>query len=129
MIKKYWLGIFVFAVLLGWGVVYYLNTAAPDQLYKIISVENWKQSKIQDRLILPSMDHDFIHLSTKNQLDGIIRKFWKDESEFYVLTIDVKQLPGKLILETNPGGSSKYYHLYNGFLPISSVIFAEIVLK
>lgn len=68
------------------------------------------------------MDNDFIHLSTKKQLEGIIKKFWKNIPEFFVLTLDIKKLPGKLVLEANPGGSHKYYHLYNGCIPKDSII-------
>jgi uncharacterized protein (DUF952 family) len=68
-------------------------------------------------------------LSTKDQLAGIINKFWENEPKFFVLTLDVKQLSGKLVLESNPGGSNKYYHLYDGFIPVHSVISVEKVLK
>ena len=80
---------------------------------------------MQNKVVLSKMDNDFIHLSTKKQLDGIIKKFWKNIPEFFVLTLEVKKLPGKLVLETNPGGSNKYYHLYNGFIPTTSIISAS----
>ena len=27
-----------------------------------------------------------------------------------------------MVLEANPGGAAKYYHLYNGSIPLSAVI-------
>ena len=129
MLKKYWLiGFSAVAIVLGWGIWNHLNMP-PTYLYKVISVENWEQSKTQDRLKLPLMDNDFIHLATKEQLDGITNKFWQNEAEFFVLKIEVKQLPGNLVFESNPGGSNKYYHLYDGFIPIGSVTSFSKVIK
>jgi len=128
MFKRYWLVAFSFAFVLGWVLFNYFNMP-PVHLYKVISVENWEQSKLQNQLVLPSMDNDFIHLATKQQLDGIINKFWKNEPKFFVLTIEAVRLPGKLVLESNPGGSNKYYHLYDGFIPISTVTYTSKVLK
>jgi len=120
MLKQYWLIVFGFVIVLGWRL-----TMPPTHLYKVISVENWEKSKLQDRLILPPMDDDFIHLSMEHQVDNVIAKFWKNTSEFFVLTIKSSQLPGKLVFESNPGGSNKYYHLYDGFIPMSAVTLAS----
>lgn len=128
MLKRYRFVVFGVMALLTWGYLSYFNTV-PAHLYKVISVENWKQSKLQDRLMLPPMDNDFIHLATKRQLEGIINKFWKNEPKFFVLTMDVKQLPGRLVLEANPGGASKYYHLYDGFIPTNSILSAQKVTQ
>ncbi len=128
MLRKIWpvgLGI---ALVSMWMFFNHFNTHEYT-LYKVISIENWNLSKLQNRLVLPPMDKSFIHLSTKKQLSGIIDKFWKNEPEFIMLTINAKQLPGKLVLEANPGGSNKYYHLYNGLIPINSVISISKVLK
>lgn len=39
-----------------------------------------------------------------------------------VLKIDPSKLIGKLVFEVNPGGTQKYYHLYNGKIPLNAVI-------
>lgn len=124
MCNKYWL--LAIGITLASTVIFltYITTS-PTYLYKIISVESWQKSTMQNKVVLSKMDNDFIHLSTKKQLDGIIKKFWKNIPEFFVLTLEVKKLPGKLVLETNPGGSNKYYHLYNGFIPTTSIISAS----
>lgn len=92
----------------------------PVFLYKILSIENWDKSS--EEVYLSSMDADFIHLSTEEQLNGIIAKYWSRGSEYVVLKIETAKLPGKLVLEANPGGTNKYYHLYQGSIPLDSVV-------
>lgn len=98
----------------------------PMYLYKILSIEDWESSKTQDRITLSSMDEDFIHLATDEQLDKIIAKFWAQTSEVVVLKLNVADIPGEIKFEQNPGGANKYYHLYHGFIPQSAVVDVEI---
>ena len=93
----------------------------PDYLYKLMSPENWTQSQKQDNLVLYSIDTDFIHLATKEQIDRVAKKFWRDK-DFVVLKLDPKKIIGKLVYESNPGGSQKYYHVYNGHIPTGAVV-------
>ncbi len=51
----------------------------PAYLYKVLSMEDWGKSKAA--VHLSDMDRQFIHLSTENQLDKIIEKYWSDASE------------------------------------------------
>ena len=94
----------------------------PRYLYKILSIENWEKSKERGSLLLSSADDDFIHFSTEETLERIIAKYWKEVPGYAVLKIDTIQLPGKMVYEANPGGSTKYYHLYNGSIPRDSVV-------
>ena len=97
----------------------------PPYLYKIISIEDWKASKSLKSIRLSQADHDFIHLSREDQLDRILTKYWKDQPGFIVLKLDTSKLPGKLVLEANPGGTNKYYHLYNGSIPLEAIVEVE----
>lgn len=93
----------------------------PQYLYKIISPKTWQNSQLQNVLETAPMDEEFIHLSTKEQLPGIIQKFWAGE-DYLVLELDVTKIQGRLIHERNPGGSTFYYHLYEGSIPLDSVV-------
>lgn len=66
-------------------------------------------------------NEDFIHLATEDQVEKIASKFFANPSEVVVLRLNVKELPGRLVYESNPGGSNKYYHLYE-----SSILFKAI---
>lgn len=98
----------------------------PKYLFKILSIENWKSSDAS-KVKLAAEDDSFIHLSRDDQLDKIIDKFWANVQQFVVLKIDSSKLPGKLVFETNPGGLNKYYHLYGGWIPLSSILETRLI--
>ena len=91
-------------------------------LYKIVSEENWLASQERSSLVLAAEDEAFIHFSTGEQLERIVGKYWADVASFYVLKIDPAKLVGNLVLEANPGGSTRYYHLYEGDIPLVAVL-------
>lgn len=96
-------------------------------LYKILSVENWAASQGKEHLSLPDFDRPFIHLAMEEQLGRILGKYWKDVPEYVLLTLDPRKLKGKLVLESNPGGSAKYYHLYDGSIPLAAIVDVKII--
>ena len=99
----------------------------PTYLYKVLSTDDWEKSLKTVRL--SSMDADFIHLSTEAQLNRIIDKYWSDASEYVVLKLETAKLPGKLVLEANPGGMNQYYHLYDGSIPLSAIAESKIIYR
>lgn len=101
----------------------------PQYLYKVLSVEEWKESQNDKSVKLGAIDKDFIHLSTEDQLSRIVEKYWGNVKEYVVVKIDTKKLPGKLVYEANPGGTNKYYHLYNATIPLSAVVDAKTIKK
>lgn len=103
--------------------------ATPQYLYKVITIENWKNSQGKGFVMLADEDKDFIHLAKEDQVQRIIDKYWADAPEFVVLKIDAKNLPGKLVFETNPGGTNKYYHLYNSPIPLKTIVEKKNVKK
>lgn len=99
---------------------------APQYLYKILSEELWEKSQDCEALLLSSDDDAFIHLSKEDQLDRIMKKYWFDISRYVVLKIHSGSLTGLLVYETNPGGETKHYHLYNGSIPLNAVVEIQI---
>jgi peptide deformylase len=102
---------------------------APQYLYKILSLRNWQTAQNDKVFQLPSEDHTFIHLSTEDQLEKIIGKYWSHAPQFVILKIDSTKVEGNLLFEKNPGGTTKYYHLYHGFIPFHSIVEAKIVYR
>ncbi|MDX8431488.1 MAG: DUF952 domain-containing protein [Candidatus Algichlamydia australiensis] len=92
-----------------------------ESLYKILSLKAWQESQTQEFLTLSENDKKFIHFSTKEQLPRILKKHWLNETECVILRVDPKQLLGKLVFESNPGGTNQYYHLYGGAIPLKAV--------
>lgn len=102
------------------------DEATPAFLYKVVSAEDWKASQTAKVVKLPSTDSAFIHLAKFDQLDRVLTKYWADVPEFVVLKVDTTKLPGKLVFETNPGNTNKYYHLYNGSIPLDAVVDSKV---
>jgi uncharacterized protein (DUF952 family) len=95
------------------AVAFSTDLDTPTFLYKIVSPNDWTDSQDEPTLVLSEDDEAFIHLSTQDQLDRILNKYWAGSSAI-VLKVDVSKLEGDLVYEVNEGGSTKYYHLYNG---------------
>jgi uncharacterized protein (DUF952 family) len=66
------------------------------------------------------------HLSKQDQLERILSKYFQDVDQVVILKVSTNQLQGELVYEANPGGASKYYHLYHGFIPFTSIVEAKI---
>jgi len=101
----------------------------PKHLFKILSLENWEASQSAPKVILSSNDDQFVHFSKEDQLPRVISKYWSDSSGFVILTIDTDKLLGEMLYETNPGGTAKYYHLYNGSIPSEAVVESQKICK
>ncbi|MBS2039281.1 DUF952 domain-containing protein [bacterium] len=93
----------------------------PAHLYKILTPAAWQQCQGQERLSLGKDDLSFIHLSESDQVARIASKFFKGETRVIVVELNPGLLPGRLVHEANPGGSTLYYHLYDGYLPTRAV--------
>jgi len=98
----------------------------PKYLYIIVSPEVWEKSSEVGKLVLPSHHDPFIHLAKEDQVSHVTDKFWSD-SDYYLLKIETDQLIGRLVYETNPGGSNRYYHLYDGEIPLEAISEVEFV--
>lgn len=92
----------------------------PAYLYKIVAPDKWQESSNLENLKLDPVDNEFIHFSTEEQLERILTKYWANRP-YILLEVDTAQLPGQMKFETNPGGVAKYYHLYNGAIPLKAV--------
>ena len=98
----------------------------PEYLYIIVSPEVWRESSEEGKLVLPSHHDAFIHLAKEDQVSHVTEKFWSG-SDYYLLKIETDQLIGRLVYETNPGGSNRYYHLYHGEIPLEAISEVEFV--
>ncbi len=99
----------------------------PQYLYKVLSLENWEASQSALSLQLSKDDDAFIHFSRDDQLERITSKYWANASEYIVLKVETAKLAGKLVYEANPGGTSQYYHLYDGSIPLEAIAESKTV--
>lgn len=106
-----------------------MESDTPQYLYKILSLRHWQASQNHPVLVLSADDHAFIHFSKEDQLERILTKYWADAPQFAVLKIDTSKLVGDMVYEANPGGSAKYYHLYNGYIPFKAIVESKITYR
>lgn len=97
-----------------------VEMAQPISLYKIVTPEQWRDSRSKEFLSLSSFDSPFIHLAEEGQLPHVVEKFWKEKAHV-ILKVKVEALQGRLVHETNPGGTTLYYHLYEGRIPTQAI--------
>lgn len=100
---------------------------APKYLNKITTMDNWCESQQRPVLKLLIADDDFIHLATEEQIGHVLQKYWSDYCDVVVLKLETAKLQGRLEYEANPGGTNKYYHLYNGTIPREAVVESKIL--
>lgn len=98
----------------------------PQYLYKIVSPEDWQESLLNMQIVASPLDLHFIHLATESQLAHVTQKFWHGKN-YIILKLDTKKMKGRLAYETNPGGTTHYYHLYDGEIPVDAVV--EVAIK
>jgi uncharacterized protein (DUF952 family) len=94
----------------------------PEFLYKVTSVQDWQKSQTWGKLVLSKDDTLFIHLSTERELERITGKYWSSVPEYVILKLASLKLQGRLVFEANPGRENKYYHLYEGAIPLDAVV-------
>jgi len=99
----------------------------PQSLFKILTLAQWKEGQEKKILILGDQDETFIHLAEEHQVVKIAKKFFKDQSQVVIIELDRNKLVGRLIKERNPGGETKYFHLYDGHLPFNAIIQTSIL--
>ena len=100
--------------------------ATPKFLYKVVSVQDWKASKGKKFVKLSKMDEKFIHLARAGQLKKIATKFWGKVPKYFILKLNTTKLLGNMKFEANPGGTNKYYHLYNGSIPNNKEVIVDV---
>jgi uncharacterized protein (DUF952 family) len=96
-------------------------------LYKLVTNEQWASSQGKETLQLTQSDRDFIHFSLEDQWEKTAAKYYADQPSCVLLKIDAQKLPGRLVYETNPGGSTKYYHLYESCIPMNAILSSQTI--
>lgn len=79
----------------------------PRYLYKLIPSSKPELLKIPLPDALPLSDDDkkdkFIHLATKKQVPRLVKKYYKDDSEVFVLRLDYSIVESKIRWQNSKG--------------------------
>lgn len=94
------------------------TVSVPNYAYKIISIAQWQASLHRNSVVTCSLDKDFIHLSTKEQIPNLVNKFW-NSSDYVILKIVSNKLIGRLVYEDSLENA---FHLYEGSIPLDAIV-------
>lgn len=90
-------------------------------IYHIISNQEWENIKANEFYSPESINSEgFIHFSHKDQIPGVIDRYYKNHTNLTVLVVDVNKLKSKLVYESVPA-TGIFPHLY-GLLNLDAVV-------
>lgn len=95
-----------------------------NQIYKVLTVEQWEQAKISGSIITELDKKDgFIHLSTAAQLNATLALYFAKEKTVVLLQIDYSQTHDKLKFESPvpPGNRTSSFPHYYGDLNTNAI--------
>ena len=93
-------------------------------IYHVVLPEVWEEYRTRPSYQAESLQTEgFIHCSYKEQLDGVLKRYYKDAGRVLVLHIETDKLRSKLVEEPSTGGEN-YPHLY-GRLNHNAVVKVE----
>ena len=74
-------------------------------IYHIVLPDVWESVKNSSSYSAASLETEgFIHCSYDHQLDGVIGRYYANEAELVILTIDPAKLTSELVEEPSTGG-------------------------
>lgn len=103
------------------------TTPAPKHLFKVVALTQWQASAAQKTVILDPQDIPVIRFLKEDEVSRLLHYWDRTKEPHVLLKIKTGKLPGTLIFEAKLGGSTKYYHLYNGSIPLSAVAEHKII--
>ena len=94
-----------------------------DKVYKIFTESEWKdfQEAGQFKGSADDLRDGFIHLSTEEQVDGVIEKYFSGQHPLYIAEFSNPEFLQRLNWEASTSNEI-YPHLYNSALLMSEVI-------
>lgn len=82
-------------------------------IYHITTQPEWDTAVKAGSYTAPSLQTEgFIHCCTKQQVDGVLDRYFKGKTGLVFLTIDTEKLQSKLVNEWSPAGQDTFPHIY-----------------
>lgn len=99
------------------------NPKMPDIAYKILTQQQWTAFQVDGAFAGAPVDlaDGYIHLSSKDQLQGTLDKHFAGQSDLVIATIDLTVFGDDLVWEVSRGGAL-FPHIYNRPLPMAAVV-------
>lgn len=96
-------------------------------IYHVVTGSSWQEALEQGFYEAGSLATEgFIHASRAEQLPGVLERYYKGQSDLYLLSIDETKLTAPLQVELAPSVNEMFPHIY-GRLNLDAVIKVEQV--
>jgi len=94
-------------------------------IYHITTHKEWNEAMKTGQLVAASLALEgFIHCSTKEQVDGVLNRYFKGKTDLVKLTIDADNLTNRLQYDLAPSIGQEFPHVY-GSINLSAVMIVE----
>lgn len=94
-------------------------------IYHVTTKSGWQQALQQGYYEAPSLATEgFIHLSKKEQVAGVLQRYYKNQTDLLLLHVDESKLSAELKYELSPSVNEEFPHLF-GRLNIDAVVEAK----
>ena len=91
-------------------------------IYHITTSAVWNTALQQGYYEAPSLkDEGFIHCSQEHQIEGVLQRYYADQTNLVKLVIDTDKLTSKFIFEWSPSTADTFPHVY-GVINVDAVI-------
>lgn len=91
-------------------------------IYHVTTKKEWESALADGGYIAPSLATEgFIHCSQEQQVNGVLERYFKGQSNLVKLTIDTDKLTSRYLLERSPSINEDFPHIY-GPINIAAVI-------
>jgi uncharacterized protein (DUF952 family) len=91
-------------------------------IYHVVKNTDWQKAVTQGFYAAPSLATEgFIHTSKKEQVDGVIERYYADQTDLLLLHIDESKLTAPLIYELAPSVNEEFPHVY-GRINLDAVV-------
>lgn len=94
-------------------------------IYHVTDKESWEKALINQCYTHPSLELEgFIHMSTKNQVAGVLERYFKNQTNLIVLHIEEQLLKADVRYELSPSLQEEFPHVY-GVINLDAVVKME----
>lgn len=94
-----------------------------DQIHHLATPDDWEARSGGHYAPAGLESEGFIHLCTRDQLDGVVDRYYRDRTDLILLTVRTDRLDAPLRWEDTTGSGERFPHLY-GPLALVAVLSA-----
>ena len=96
-------------------------------IFHVTDKESWDKAMLNDSYINPSLELEgFIHMSTQNQVAGVLERYFKNRTNLLLLHVDEQLVKAEIRYELSPSLQEEFPHIY-GAINLDAVVNVESI--